>query len=61
MWINCEYVALSIYDNIQVFSTDNLSQLLFKSTWNSIEIQIDFDQRLLINTNHWSIEFNQST
>jgi hypothetical protein len=58
MWINCEYVELSIIDNTEQFYTDNLS--LLKSTWNSIEIQTNLDQRLLINTSHWSIEFDHS-
>jgi hypothetical protein len=52
MWINGEYVELSIIDNS--------SLLLLKSTWNSIEIQTNLDQRLLVNTNHWSIEVNHS-
>jgi len=58
MWINCEYVELSIIDNTEQFYTDNLS--LLKSTWNSIEIQTNLNQRLLINTSHWSIEFDHS-
>jgi len=52
MWINCEDVELSI--------TDTSSLLLLKSTWNSIEIQTNLDQRLLINTSHWTIEFDHS-
>jgi hypothetical protein len=52
MWINCEHVELSI--------TDTSSLLLLKSTWNSIEIQTNLDQRLLINTSHWTIEFDHS-
>jgi hypothetical protein len=62
MRINCEYVDLSIADNSEQFSTDNSSLLfLLKSTWNSIEIQTNLDQRLLINANHWSFEFNHSS
>jgi len=55
MWINGEYVELSIIDN-----TNNSSLLLLKSIWNNIEIQTNLDQRLLVNTSHWSIEFNHS-
>jgi len=62
MRINCEYVDLSIADNSEQFSTDNSSLLfLLKSTWNSIEIQTNLDQRLIINANHWSFEFHHSS
>lgn len=57
MWINSEHVELTIIDQ---FSTDNSSLLLLKSTWNSIEIQTNLDQRLLINTSHWSLEIDHS-
>jgi hypothetical protein len=60
MWINCEYVNLSIIDQTEQFITDNSPLLLLKSTWNHIEIQTNLDQRLLINTSHWSIEFDHS-
>ncbi len=60
MWINCEYVNLSIIDKTEQFITDNSPLLLLKSTWNHIEIQTNLDQRLLINTSHWSIEFDHS-
>jgi hypothetical protein len=51
MWINCEYVQLIL--------TDNTEQILI-SKWNSIEIQTNLDQRLLINTTHWTNEFDYS-
>ena len=53
-WINGEYIELSIADNRD--ESDTL--LLFKSTWNSIEIQTNLDQRLLINSSNWSIDFD---
>ena len=52
MRLACEAVDLSI--------TDESSLCLFKSTWKSIEIQTNLDQRLLIDTNHWSAQVNQS-
>ncbi|UJR27464.1 hypothetical protein I4U23_008751 [Adineta vaga] len=52
MRINCE--------GVEFIFTDIPSIILFKSTWNSIEIQTDLNQRLLINTTHWLIEFNNN-
>lgn len=59
MWINSEHVELTITDPL---ITDNFSSssILLKSTWNSIEIQTNLNQRLLINTTHWSLEFDHS-
>lgn len=59
MWINGEHVELTITDPLL---TDNSSSslILLKSTWNSIEIQTNLNQRLLINTTHWSLEFDHS-
>jgi hypothetical protein len=52
MWINCEHVELSIIVN---------TEQILKSKWNTIEIQTNLNQRLLINKTHWSIEFNYSS
>jgi hypothetical protein len=60
MSINCEHVELSITDKTEQLYSDTSSLLLLKSTWNSIEIQTNLDQRLLINTSHWTIEFDHS-
>lgn len=57
MRLACEYVDLSIVDNLEV---DQRDLCLLKSTWKTIEIQTDLDQRLLINSNHWSSQFNHS-
>ncbi|CAF0826292.1 unnamed protein product [Rotaria sp. Silwood1] len=57
-WINCEYIELSIIDKIEQFSSNNSSFVLLKSTWHSVEIQTNFDQNLLINSTHWSIELD---
>lgn len=57
MWINCEYVELSITDQSY---PDTSSSLLLKSTWNTIEIHTNLHQRLLINTTHWSNKFDHS-
>lgn len=57
MRLACEYVDLSIIDNSEL---DQPGLCLFKSTWKTIEIQTDLNQRLLINSNHWSSQLNHS-
>lgn len=52
MHLACEYVDLSI--------VDDSSLCLLKSTWKSIEIQTNLEQRLLVNANHWSVQLNHS-
>jgi len=53
MWINGEHVELSFIDQTNF--------VLLKSSWKNLEIQTDFQQRLLLNTNSWSTEFHQSS
>ncbi|CAF1097053.1 unnamed protein product, partial [Rotaria sordida] len=58
MWIHCEYIELSIIDKTENFSNNNSSFVLLKSTWHSVEIQTDLNQSLLVNSTHWSIDFD---
>ncbi|CAF1319950.1 unnamed protein product [Adineta steineri] len=53
--INCEYVELSFAEKTEKINNDISPELLLKSTWNNIELQTNLEQRLLIDTNHWSI------
>ncbi|CAF1993052.1 unnamed protein product [Rotaria magnacalcarata] len=58
MSIGCEYVELSLIDKTKQLSTNPKSILLLKSTWNSVEIHTNLNQRFALNTTHWSIELD---
>jgi hypothetical protein len=60
IWINCDTVELSIMNRPQE-SHQTDSVVLFKSICNHIEIQTNFRQRLRINANNWSIQFDYSS
>lgn len=51
-----------VWDDVQllIYESSHLSTLIFKSTWNSVEIQTNFDQKFLINATHGSLDVDSS-
>lgn len=60
MRVYSESVEFALTDKIEQLDADLAPPVLFKSTWGTIALQTNLDQRLLIDITDWSVESDDS-